>query len=107
VANQRLIVERLANHHDRSKFDCGVEELNIYLQKYSSQHQRRGVSRTYVAIEDTAERVLGYYTISAGAVDFDTVPENLPRHPIPVALIADLPSTSPRGRRLSETLYSP
>jgi len=80
-----LTVERLANHHDHRNFDCGVAELNIYLQKYSSQHQRRGVGRTYVAAEDTAGRVLGYFTISAGAVDFDTVPENLPRHPIPIA----------------------
>ena len=105
MADQRLIVERLANHHDRRNFDCGVAELNIYLQKYSSQHQRRGVGRTYVAAEDTAGRVLGYYTISAGAVDFDTVPENLPRHPIPIALIGRLAvDISARGRGLGETL---
>jgi len=105
VANQRLIVERLANHHDRSKFDCSVQALNIYLQKYSSQRQRKGVSRTYVATEDTAERVLGYYTISAGGVDFDTVPENLPRHPIPIALIGRLAvDICAREQGLGETL---
>lgn len=105
MAAHRLTIARLSNHHDRSKFDCGVEELNIYLQKYSSQHQRKGVSRTYVATEDHAERVLGYYTISASSVGFDTVPENLPRHPIPVALIGRLAvDTSARGHGLGETL---
>lgn len=105
MANQRLIVERLANHHDRSRFDCGVEELNIYLQKYSSQHQRKGVGRTYVATEGDADQVLGYYTISASSVGFDTVPENLPRHPIPVALIGRLAvDITARGWGLGETL---
>ena len=44
-----LTVERLSSHHDRRHFDCGVEELNSYLQKYSSQHERKGIGRTYVA----------------------------------------------------------
>jgi len=58
-----------------------------------------------VAAEDTAGRVLGYFTISAGAVDFDTVPENLPRHPIPIALIGRLAvDISARGRGLGGTL---
>lgn len=105
MATRRLIIERLSSPHDRSEFDCGVGELNVYLQKYASQHQKKGVGRTYVATEEGAARVLGYYTISAGAVDFDTIPENLPRHPIPVALIGRLAvDTSARGRGLGETL---
>ncbi|MEK6288361.1 MAG: GNAT family N-acetyltransferase [Acidobacteriota bacterium] len=105
MATRQLIIERLSSHHDRSEFDCGVGELNVYLQKYASQHQRKGVGRTYVATEDDPERVLGYYTISAGAVDFDTVPENLPRHPIPVVLIGRLAvDIGARGRGLGETL---
>lgn len=79
--------------------------MNVYLQKYASQHQRKGAGRTYVATEDDAVRVLGYYTVSAGAVDFDTVPENLPRHPIPVVLIGRLAvDIGARGRGLGETL---
>ncbi|HTF38767.1 MAG TPA: GNAT family N-acetyltransferase [Blastocatellia bacterium] len=105
MATRRPIVEKLSSHHDRSDFDCGVEELNVYLQKYSTQHQRKGVGRTYVATEQGPARVLGYYTISASAVDFDTVPENLPRHPIPVALIGRLAvDISARGWGLGETL---
>ena len=63
------------------------------------------MGRTYVATEEGAARVLGYYTISASAVDFDTVPENVPHHPIPVALIGRLAvDISARGLGLGETL---
>jgi len=85
-----MIIERLSPHHDRRDFDCGVEELNSYLQRYSSQHERKGLGRTYVATKTSERGVLGYYTISSSAVAFDVVPENLPRHPVPVALIGRL-----------------
>ena len=75
-----IIIEQLSARHDRSSFDCGVQELNTYIQKDSGQHQRKGMGRTYVAIEEGETRVVGYYTISSSAVAFDTVPDNLPRH---------------------------
>lgn len=100
-----VIIEKLSSHHDRHNFDCGVEELNSYLQRYSGQHERKGMGRTYVAIEENDTRVLGYYTISSSAVAFDVVPENLPRHPVPVALIGRLAvDNMVRGQRLGETL---
>ena len=100
-----IVIERLSSHHDRRDFDCGVEELNSYLLRYSGQHERKGIGRTYVAIEDADSRVLGYYTISSSGVAFEVVPENLPRHPVPVALIGRLAvDVSARRRRLGETL---
>ena len=100
-----IAIERLSSHHDRRDFDCGVAELNSYLLKYSGQHERKGIGRTYVATEEDNTRVLGYYTISSSGVAFDVVPENLPRHPVPVALIARLAvDITARRRRLGETL---
>lgn len=100
-----ITIEKLSSHHNRRDFDCGVGELNSYLQKYSSQHERKGMGRTYVAIEKNDERVLGYYTIASSAVAFDIVPENLPHHPIPVALIGRLAvDKTARRQRLGETL---
>jgi predicted GNAT family N-acyltransferase len=105
VANPRLIIQRLSTSHDRDSFDCGAEELNLYLLKYSWQHERKGMGRTYVATEEGESRVLGYYTISSSAVAFDVVPENLPRHPIPVALIGRLAvDRNAQGRGLCEML---
>ena len=100
-----IIIERLSPHHDRRDFDCGVEELNSYLQRYSNQHERKGIGRTYVAKKSGENRVLGYYSISSSAVAFDVVPENLPRHPVPVALVARLAVDNiARRQRLGETL---
>jgi predicted GNAT family N-acyltransferase len=100
-----IVIERLSPHHDRRDFDCGVEELNSYLQKYSGQHERKGIGRTYVAVKDNESRVLGYYTISSSAVAFDVVSENLPRHRVPIALVGRLAvDNSARRQRLGETL---
>jgi predicted GNAT family N-acyltransferase len=98
-------IERLSPHHNRRDFDCGVEELNSYLQRYSNQHERKGIGRTYVATRDDERRVVGYYTISSSAVAFDVVPENLPRHLVPVALVGRLAvDNSARRQRLGERL---
>lgn len=100
-----ITIEQLSSHHERRDFDCGVEELNSYLRKYSGQHERKGVGRTYVAVKDDDARVLGYYTISSSAVAFDVVPENLPHYPVPVALVGRLAvDLSARRQRLGETL---
>ena len=100
-----IIIERLSPHHHRHDFDCGVQELNSYLQRYSGQHERKGIGRTYVALRQDEIRVLGYYTISSSAVAFDLVAENLPRHPVPVALVGRLAvDNSARGQRLGEAL---
>jgi predicted GNAT family N-acyltransferase len=104
-SQSEIIVERLSSQQDRSNFDCGVDELNSYLQRYSSQHERKGIGRTYVAVKRSEMRVLGYYTIWSSAVAFDTVPENLPRHPVPVALVGRLAvDNTVRGEKLGETL---
>jgi predicted GNAT family N-acyltransferase len=100
-----IIIESLSPHHHRRDFDCGVEELNSYLQKYSGQHERKGIGRTYVATKNGESRVLGYYTISSSAVAFDVVPESLPRHPVPVALVGRLAVDNiARSQGLGETL---
>jgi len=100
-----ITIEKLSPHHERRSFDCGVEELNSYLQKYSNQHERKGIGRTYVATKDNDARVLGYYTISSSAVAFDIVPENLPRHPVPIALVGRLAvDHTARRQRLGEIL---
>jgi GNAT superfamily N-acetyltransferase len=105
VTPPQLIIEGLSSRHDRDSFDCGAEELNVYLRKYSGQHERKGMGRTYVAIEESQRQVLGYYTISSSAITFDVVPENLPHHPIPVALIGRLAvDRGAHGRGLGEAL---
>ncbi|MBY0246786.1 MAG: GNAT family N-acetyltransferase [Nitrospiraceae bacterium] len=85
-----MIVVPLSDRHDRSQFDCGEPPLNLYLQQYAGQHDRRGFGRTYVAVSEASASVSGYYTISSGSVGFETVPENLPHHPVPIVLLGRL-----------------
>lgn len=83
-------IERLSSTHDRGSFDCGEQALDEYLRRYAGQHDRKGLGRTYVAVERGGTAVKGYYTISSGAVSFEIVPEKLPRHPVPVVLLGHL-----------------
>jgi GNAT superfamily N-acetyltransferase len=77
-----------SRRHDRGGFDCGIPELNEYLQRYADQHRRRGVTSVYVLTDDaTPAQILGYYTLSAAEVDASSLNEadrkRLPRYPVP------------------------
>lgn len=81
--------EALARHHDRAAFDCGVSPLNEYLQRYARQNHEGGGARTFVAVPpESPDAILGYYTISPGAIDFARVPgvltRGLGRYEVPV-----------------------
>ena len=82
----------LIKDHDRSAFDCGVPALNDYLKKYALQNQTKHAARTYVATR--GNRIVGYYSLAYGSVSLEEAPQNvksgLPRHPIPVILLARL-----------------
>ena len=60
-------------YHDRKSFDCGVPELNTYLQKVANQNQKRDLSRTYVLADN--ELIIGYYTLSAHSVSKENLPQ--------------------------------
>ncbi|HMV50097.1 MAG TPA: GNAT family N-acetyltransferase [Blastocatellia bacterium] len=97
----------LSTEHDRSQFDCGEPALNEYLKFYAGQHARKDQSRTYVATDDNGNRVWGYYTLSSSSVGFNIVPEKLPRHPIPTALLGRLAiDLEKRGQGLGSVLLA-
>ena len=94
-----LIIEQLnTNLHDRKSFDCGVDELNIFLKQHANQNQSKNMSKTYVAVvavsADDHKKNYGYYTLSAGHLVCDQLPEivktKLPKYPIPIARICRL-----------------
>lgn len=83
-------IELLAARHRREGFDCGGAALNGFLTQQAGQQQRRGVGKTYVALD--ADRVVGFVTLSAGQVATEQLPAHLklPRYPIPVLRIGRL-----------------
>ena len=81
--------EPIGRQHDRKSFDCGVEDLNSYLHRYARQNHASGGAKTFVAVSETEPaRILGFYTISPGAIAFADVPEtvtrSLGRYDVPV-----------------------
>jgi GNAT superfamily N-acetyltransferase len=72
--------EPIGRHHDRRNFDCGSSALNEYLDRYARQNHESGGAKTFVAVSagDRA-RVLGYYSISPGSIEFARAPANLTR----------------------------
>ena len=79
----------MARHHDRASFACGVPALNQYLRRYARQNHESGGAKTFVAVSvETPTRVLGYYSISPGAIVFSQGPaavtRRLGRYEVPV-----------------------
>lgn len=90
--------------HDRTGFDCGVPELNEYLQRYADQHRRRGITSVYVLVDaDASARILGYYTLSAAEVDASNLSDvdrrRLPRYPVPCFRMGRLACRADQRRR--------
>lgn len=87
-------IELLEKRHDRKEFSCGNEEIDNYLKTLARQHQERNFAKTYVAVEDGRNKVLGYISLAMGNVLLQDADESvyarLPRHPMPVLHIARL-----------------
>lgn len=60
-------LEPLARSHDREGFDCGSEPLNLFLKQTARQHAGRGISRTFVLVDEAAaapKPVLGFFALN-------------------------------------------
>jgi GNAT superfamily N-acetyltransferase len=102
--------EPVGRHHDRAAFDCGSPELNTYLQRYARQNHESGGAKTFVAVlPSEPSRVLGYYAVSPGSIEFSKVPRELTRklgqYDVPVFRLGRLAvSQSMQGRGLGADL---
>jgi predicted N-acetyltransferase YhbS len=68
-------IKLLDKSHNRKGFDCGNTPLNIFLQKTARQHITKGMSRTFVLINDeNPKEILGFYTLSICEVETDYLP---------------------------------
>jgi len=95
-------LEPLTGHHDRNRFDCGVEVLNVWLKQTAIQHQRKGISRTFVAVPADeaavqlwaqtaytveASDILGFYALTSAFVLTDDLPaKQAKRYPRQIAV---------------------
>jgi GNAT superfamily N-acetyltransferase len=82
----------LSEKRDTLAFDCGEAVLDEWLKKKAMKNQNNGASRCFVTCAP-AQRVVGYYSLSAGAVSRDDAPKAARRNrpdPIPVLLLGRL-----------------
>lgn len=88
----KFICERLAKHHDREAFGCGVPELDEYLRRRAGQDMRGRVAAVFVMVpESEPVRIAGYYSLSSAAIVLNDLPDNivqkLPRYPVVPAIL--------------------
>ncbi len=95
---------------NRSLFDCGISELNDYLQRYARQNHKKGIAKTWVMVNSNNEQVpVGYYSISMAELQRESLSEEekkgFPRYPLPVIRIGKLAVDKQlQGQRLGELL---
>lgn len=60
-------IEALSKSHARERFDCGNEALNSFLKHTARQHAERGISKTFVLVEEDApgpRPILGFFSLN-------------------------------------------
>ena len=69
-------IEPLAKSHDRDGFDCGSELLNLFLKQTARQHAERGISRTFVLVDEIASEpkpILGFFSLNICQIQSETL----------------------------------
>ncbi len=104
-----LSIQPLAGRHERSAFESGSTQLDAWLRQIAQQHQKRGISKTFVAVADDApSRILGYYALTACEILTEELPEDLakklPRQVPGVRLGRLAVDRSEQGQGLGELL---
>jgi GNAT superfamily N-acetyltransferase len=102
-----LRIEKLDRTHLVEPFTCGQPELDRFLVRHALGAQQSNSSQTYVAA--AGKEVIGFYTIVAGEVHHANAPERvvkgMPRHPIPLLVLARLAvHSSAQGRGIGAGL---
>lgn len=84
-------IEPLGDHHDRTDFSCGNEQLDRYFHTAVTQDKKRNIAIPYVIFDRERQKVIGYYTLSTSGIDLEHLPQNiakkLPKYPIVGAIL--------------------
>ena len=79
----RIRKQPLSKQHDRAGFDCGVAELNTFIQKTARRQDERHLVRTTVLVDThQPERILAFYSTAPCETDYP--------HPVPFLRMARL-----------------
>lgn len=92
------MIEALGLKHNRAAFSCGVEILDVYLQRQARQDLKKRTAVPFVITPD-GSTIAGYYTLSQYTVQLDEIPakvaQRLPKYPmVPATLLGRLAISS-------------
>ena len=83
----------ICHDHEFEQFDSGEPSLDEWLKKRALKNQSSGASRCFVVCQKNDKRVIGYYSLSAGAINHEVAPKSMRRNmpdPLPVLLLGRL-----------------
>lgn len=97
-------VQLSKSDHDRNSFDCGENELNVFIKTQAYKHMQAGISRTMILpsnqpllnqpLSNPKYAICAFYSVTPSSISRETLPvelaKKLPHYPIPVFLIAQL-----------------
>ena len=59
------LIKLLDTSCNRNDFDCGSEALNRYFQQTARQHNKKGISRTFVLVDsEQPQTIIGFFTLA-------------------------------------------
>ena len=71
----------LDTHHRLDAFDCGTEELNLWLRQYGWTNHVSGNARVFVAAQGSV--VVGYYALATAGVEKVAAPDTIKKGGVP------------------------
>lgn len=87
-------IEALSADHETASFDCGSDAQTSWLQQHALQAQTSDSARVYVVCPAGSRRVVGFYALSAGAIEREDAPvrivKGLGRYPVPAIVLTRL-----------------
>ncbi|AFZ56388.1 GNAT family N-acetyltransferase [Anabaena cylindrica FACHB-243] len=95
VPSFNYIIEPLSSEHNRDDFCCGIEALDLYLKKQARQDLLRFLTAVFILQDLQQQRIAGYYTLAATAIELTDLPNDiirkLPKYPLlPATLLGRL-----------------
>ena len=83
-----VIIEEITRQHNRKAFDCGISELNQFLQQQARQKTVKHISQTYVACRDSAPTtIIGYHTLTGYSVTTPPAHRDYKKYPHPLSAV--------------------
>lgn len=80
-----MIIDEISRNHNRKGFDCGISELNQFLQQQARQKNKKKIAKTWVACFDSAPKdIAGYYTLTGYSVITPPEHKSYKKYPHPL-----------------------